>query len=109
MLDDVIDGFVGVDAAQKFYGVVIDAKTMTVDQRGASGMRMNLDSPRGRPSSSTVSTSSTLPRKSWSGWSGTFRGSITQFRGDLGHLPSKVEPTNCRRLLPVKLPKLIPS
>ena len=44
--DDVLDGFVSVDAALHSYGVVIDAVTMTVDQRGASGMRRYLKSSR---------------------------------------------------------------
>ncbi len=33
MLDDVLDGFVSVEAAQSSHGVVIDPVTVVVDQR----------------------------------------------------------------------------
>ena len=47
MLDDVLDGFVSVEAAQHSYGVVIDPVTMVVDRRGTVSMRKDLQSSRG--------------------------------------------------------------
>ena len=47
VLDDVLDGFVSVESAQGSYGVVTDPLNMTVDQRGTSAMRKDLQSPRG--------------------------------------------------------------
>ena len=38
MLGDVLDGFTSVELAERDYGVVIDASTMTVDQ-GATAER----------------------------------------------------------------------
>ena len=46
MLDDVLDGFVSVEAAQNSYGVVIDPLTLTVDQRGTTAMRRDLQNSR---------------------------------------------------------------
>ncbi len=47
VLDDVLDSFVSLDAAQSSYGVVIDPVNMTVDQRGTTAMRKDLQSSRG--------------------------------------------------------------
>ena len=49
VLDDVLDGFVSVEAAQKSYGVVIYPVTMAIDQRGTAAMRKDLQSSRGPP------------------------------------------------------------
>ena len=47
VLDDVLDGFVSVEAAQRSYGVVIDPVTMAVDQRGTTALRTDLRNSRG--------------------------------------------------------------
>ncbi|MEE9149767.1 MAG: hydantoinase B/oxoprolinase family protein [Candidatus Tectomicrobia bacterium] len=47
VLNDVLDGFVSVEAAQRSYGVVIDPDTMVIDQRGTTAMRKDLQSSRG--------------------------------------------------------------
>ncbi len=49
MLNDVLDGFVSVNAAQKSYGVVIDPATMVVDQRATVAKRKDLQASRGPP------------------------------------------------------------
>ena len=47
VLNDVLDGFVSVDAAQNSYGVVIDPETMVVDQRATTAKREELQKSRG--------------------------------------------------------------
>ncbi|NQW23204.1 MAG: hydantoinase B/oxoprolinase family protein [SAR202 cluster bacterium] len=47
VLDDVLDGFVSVEAAQHSYGVVIDAVSMIVDQYATETTRKNMQSSRG--------------------------------------------------------------
>ena len=47
VLDDVLDGFVSIEAAQNSYGVVIDPVTMVVDQQGTASMRRDLQTSRG--------------------------------------------------------------
>ena len=47
VLDDVLDGFVSVEAAQHSYGVVIDPVTMAVDHSGTTSMRRDLRASRG--------------------------------------------------------------
>ena len=47
VLNDVLDGFVSVDAAQNSYGVVIDPETMAVDQRATTAKREELQKSRG--------------------------------------------------------------
>ena len=49
VLNDVLDGFVSVNAAQKSYGVVIDPATMVVDQRATVAKRKDLQASRGPP------------------------------------------------------------
>ncbi len=39
VLDDVLDGYVSIAGAERDYGVVIDAATLTVDQAGTAGLR----------------------------------------------------------------------
>ena len=46
VLEDVLDGFVSVEAAQSSHGVVIDPVTVVVDQRGTA-MRKDLEISRG--------------------------------------------------------------
>ena len=47
VLDDVLDGFVSIEAAQNSYGVLIDPVTMAIDQRGTTAMRKDLRNSRG--------------------------------------------------------------
>ena len=47
VLDDVLDGFVSVEAAQHSYGVVIDPATVIVDQQATETTRKNMHSSRG--------------------------------------------------------------
>ena len=39
VLDDVLDEYVSIDAAREFYGVVIDPKTMTVNEAETAKLR----------------------------------------------------------------------
>lgn len=47
MLNDVLGGFVSVDAAQNSYGVVIDTETLVVDQRATAAARSEFHISRG--------------------------------------------------------------
>lgn len=47
VLDDVIDGKVSIDAARESYGVVIDAKSLSVDFRATEDLRAALKEQRG--------------------------------------------------------------
>lgn len=40
VLDDVLDGFVSIDAARAQYGVVIDPASMTIDEKATAALRM---------------------------------------------------------------------
>ena len=42
--NDVIDGYVSIEAAREQYGVVIDAATMKVDTEASEKLRGNLKS-----------------------------------------------------------------
>jgi N-methylhydantoinase B len=47
VLDDVLDGFVSVGAAEFSYGVVIDPDTLVIDQRATTTLRQELGTSRG--------------------------------------------------------------
>ncbi len=47
-MDDVLDGFVSLEAASQSYGVVIDSVTMQIDSPGTAGMRRDLAKSRGK-------------------------------------------------------------
>ena len=47
VLDDVLDGFVSVGAAQDSYGVVIDPDTLVIDPRATASKRQELKNSRG--------------------------------------------------------------
>jgi len=47
VLNDVLDGFVSVGAAESSYGVVIDPESLVIDQRATTAKRQELGSSRG--------------------------------------------------------------
>jgi N-methylhydantoinase B len=47
VLDDVLDGFVSVEAAQNSYGVVIDPEKFVVDRQATDAKRNHLRASRG--------------------------------------------------------------
>ena len=47
VLDDVLDGFVSIEAARNSYGVVIDPASLVVDQRETETVRADLRKSRG--------------------------------------------------------------
>ena len=47
VLDDVLDGFVSLDAARKSYGVVIDSETLRVDGEATEEQRQSIRAARG--------------------------------------------------------------
>lgn len=46
VLEDVIDEYVSIEAAGKYYGVVIDEKSMSVDQKGTETLRVRIRKDR---------------------------------------------------------------
>ena len=47
MLEDVLDGFVSIDAAQDSYGVVIDHDSLIISPRATAAKRQELADSRG--------------------------------------------------------------
>jgi len=47
VLEDVLDGFVSIEAAQDSYGVVIDQESLAINPRATADKRQELSSSRG--------------------------------------------------------------